>query len=338
MSNSVPGAATTNVVGYFNNQKYPIQLCISRIGITIEVKPGEYILDKKGRKINDPCFDAYRQLSRETSPVPVPLIMIPVQAPVATASDGHAVHQVTEFRMNQKGFREPIMPTPTPREPSAVNNPAIRGMSVEEARRLRLIRPVREIPEDYGVTDTDSAMPPRGPDIPVIKEARDMPVPVAPAAKVAPLPAPLVEAAVPSQAQLQADLAHMQTQAEQLDDDPNGFLNTVVPNPPAVALAAASATEPTPAAPAPAALPLPQLDEELSPSVPASPQSAPAYPWSEEPVVAPSTPAPSPLPPRKKFVCAADGRTFDFRSQLEQHVNRKFPHLREQLMAPYPKA
>ncbi len=323
MSNSVPGAATTNVVGYFNNQKFPLHLVISRLGITLEVKPGEYIRDVRGRKINDPVFDQYRQLSRETSPTPVPLIAIPVQAPIPTTSDGQSVRQVTEFKMNDRGFREPVMPIPQERAPMPINNPAIRGMSVDEARRLKLIRPVREVPEDYGIADTDSAMPPRGPDIPLIKEARDMPTPVNKAAQPAKLPPELTAPEeVPDRAALQQQLAESQEKAQALDENPNGFLNTIVPNPPMAPVVA---------------MPLPRLDDD-EPEVETTPVPVPE-PVLEAPAPAPlaTKPTPQPLPPRKKFICAADGRTFDFRSQLEQHVNRKFPHMRDQLLAAYPR-
>lgn len=38
----------------------------------------------------------------------------------------------------------------------------------------------------------------------------------------------------------------------------------------------------------------------------------------------------------QNFVCAADGKTFKFRSLLLRHVLRKFPHMKEDLMKPYP--
>lgn len=293
-----PVAATTNVVGYFNNQRYPINLVISALGITIEIKPGEYIRDRQGRKINDPVFDAYRQLSRETSPTPVAVIAIPVFKPVLPATDGQTVRQVTEFTRNERGFKVPVMPQPKDTPSVPYNNPAIRAMSVEEARRLRLIRPTRHVPEDYGVTDTDSAMAPRN--IPMIVEARDTPAPVPAAAMPAPLPKELLVPA-PNQAELQKALLEQQQQAEALDADPTGFLNTVVPNPPADAL------------------PVPQVEE------------------TPAPVPAPTKAPPQPLPPKRRFVCGADGRQFDFRSQLEGHVRRKYPHMLDELMAAYPK-
>lgn len=38
----------------------------------------------------------------------------------------------------------------------------------------------------------------------------------------------------------------------------------------------------------------------------------------------------------KRFVCAADGKPFNFRSELERHVRRNFPEMYEELMTPYP--
>lgn len=39
----------------------------------------------------------------------------------------------------------------------------------------------------------------------------------------------------------------------------------------------------------------------------------------------------------KAFVCAADGKGFDYRSQLVRHVERKFPDRKDELLARYPK-
>ncbi len=38
----------------------------------------------------------------------------------------------------------------------------------------------------------------------------------------------------------------------------------------------------------------------------------------------------------KRFICAADGKPFSYRSELERHVKRNFPEMYDQLMAPYP--
>lgn len=38
----------------------------------------------------------------------------------------------------------------------------------------------------------------------------------------------------------------------------------------------------------------------------------------------------------KRFICAADGRPFKFRSELERYVKRNYPDMYDELMAPYP--
>ena len=61
-----------------------------------------------------------------------------------------------------------------------------------------------------------------------------------------------------------------------------------------------------------------------------------------EPLDESSMPAPVLDPPPtepetgKRFVCAADGKPFSFRSELERHVKRNFPEMYAELMAPYP--
>jgi len=65
--------------GYYNGEKWPIQLVLSRLNITLNVQPGELILSRDGRKINDPFFEVFiaHALSRELSDVPVPINSIP---------------------------------------------------------------------------------------------------------------------------------------------------------------------------------------------------------------------------------------------------------------------
>jgi hypothetical protein len=43
-------------------------------------------------------------------------------------------------------------------------------------------------------------------------------------------------------------------------------------------------------------------------------------------------------PQQPKFVCAADGKTFSYRSHLKKHVLRKYKDRVDELMAPYPEA
>ena len=76
--------AMTRISGYYNSAKWPILLVIPRLKVPLHLLAGEYILDPKGRKINDPYFEAFAnhgQLSRDHSDVPVPIIGLSALAP-----------------------------------------------------------------------------------------------------------------------------------------------------------------------------------------------------------------------------------------------------------------
>jgi hypothetical protein len=65
------------LIGYFNGHKFPIQIYLSKPNITLMLQPGEFIMDTKGRKVNDPFFEVYaknNQLTREIATDPVPII------------------------------------------------------------------------------------------------------------------------------------------------------------------------------------------------------------------------------------------------------------------------
>ena len=67
---------TTSVAGYFNPQKHPIYIEITKISLKTELAPNAYIRDRNGRYINDPIFEAYcheKGLARAMSDTPVPI-------------------------------------------------------------------------------------------------------------------------------------------------------------------------------------------------------------------------------------------------------------------------
>jgi hypothetical protein len=101
--------ATTHTVGYYNGNKWPIQLVISKLNITLHLQPGEYILDQSRRKINDPFFDAYKQLSKEISDDPVPLLTVPAitTATAATSAGSSPVRATSKFVLDKSGRAPP---------------------------------------------------------------------------------------------------------------------------------------------------------------------------------------------------------------------------------------
>lgn len=353
---------TTNVVGYYNGNRWPIQLVISKLNITLTLEPGKYVLDRQGRKINDPYFEVFannKQLHRETSETPVPVIVIPEVTTTVTSAQTNPVRAVTEWKRNERGIREPVLNQPAPATaapalPAAVIASAtasVQPMSIEEARRRGLVRKTRDVPEDYGVTDT-TGLPPSG--IPKMKYALDPGVnkPAAPLPKEL-LALPKDDTANPTRAQLVAGLAQGSATPAPEEASANPFANTAVvnappnspivagtptPQPPVVLTEAVEVAEPPveeeptfetePESPLVGGLPAPALPEE---EVAATPAPAPAAP-------APAAPALRPITSASQFVCIACQAPFKWRSQLQKHAHQKHPERVRAIMAPYPEA
>jgi len=173
MSNS-SDATTTKVVGYYNGKAWPVHLVISELNLTLQLKPGDFIIDRQGRKINDPFFDKYAgQLAKEVSDKPVPILAVPKVNQTPAARDGMAVREVTEFTVDKRGQRTPVMPKPMKMpEPEAASFNPVHGMTLEQAKKMRLVKPTRIVPEDYGAAESDGS-PQHGGGIPEIKYATD---------------------------------------------------------------------------------------------------------------------------------------------------------------------
>jgi hypothetical protein len=349
---------TTKVIGYYNGNRWPIQLVISKLNITLVLKENEFILDRAtGQKINDPYFDIYvqnKQLMREEGDTDLPIIAIPVVTPNTPARDGNAVRSVTQFK-EVRGVRTPVLQTAQPevQQPLAHHASHI-GMSVEEARRLGFIRKTREVPEDYGTPDSPDT-PPRN--IPPIRYATDTT-----RTKPTELPKELTEAIAsePKAAPLVQQLAKAAATAPVVESP---FANTSIPaaaeaQSPLVSGKPTGAAVPMPVRPVarPAAqedeardeeppeeesvLPPPQLEGDNMIGVP-----EPVV--EEESVTEPVEELPPPLPrgakkvnpitPDNKFVCLACGKGFPFRSKLEQHAHQSHPQSVVHILSQYPK-
>lgn len=338
MSNE-QSAESTNIVGYFNGNRWPIQLVISRFNCTLHLQPGEFVLDKKQRKINDPFFEAYantRQLKRELSDKPVPIIRVPIASnttPTVPASqcDGQAVRSVTEWKIDSKGLRQPVIPGPANLPPQAVNKPSVIPMSLDEARARGLIGKQRIVPEDYGMTDTEGTPPSNPPPIKISVDSHMN-------RGVQPLPKELTEAAPdqPDRAPILQQLAAAST----VDVESGGFMNAVthhsppnVPVPMQAGTPPAALPEPTLEEPAVAEPPLEEAEEAPAP-VPRLPRAMQVPPAQPQPQ------APKPTTPRDRYVCASCGKPFQFRSQLLNHARTTAGHqaMIETIMAPYPLA
>jgi hypothetical protein len=87
-----------------------------------------------------------------------------------------------------------------PAQPPQSYNP-VKGYSVEEAKRLRFIKPTKPVPEDYGAEEGTGA-PKSGQEIPMIRYATD----TVRGNKPKPLPAELAQPATPQQQAIIAGL------------------------------------------------------------------------------------------------------------------------------------
>lgn len=344
---------TTNVVGYYNGNRWPIQVVASKFNVTLTLKSGEYILDRKGRKVNDPYFEVFannKQLHRELSNKPVPIIAIPeVTAANVVTQPTNPVKAVTEWTRDVRGHKQPVIPEPEPQpQPQGLPNAvvasateSVRPMTMDQARKLGYIRKVREVPEDYGVNDT-TGLPPSG--IPKMKYAIDPTV-----NKPAP-PLPKEMLALPkddpnrqTRSQLVAGLS--QSNAAPAPEDVNPFANAGVANAPAASpiqsgspIQESEQPEPVEEAPPEEIEDAPQAEEvvEEADVAPALPEPDLTEVATPEPAPEPVKPPLKPLTPKNNFVCMACGAPHKFRSQLLKHAQSKHPERVNAIMASYP--
>lgn len=330
---------TTNVVGYYNGNRWPIQIVASKFNITLTLKPGEYILDRAGRKINDPYFEVFvqnKQLHREVSETGVPSITVPeVVAPSTQAHQGNPVRAVTQWTRDARGIRQPVLTQPqpvlpTPTLPAAVvasASESVTPMSMEEARKRGLVRKTRDVPEDYGVNDT-TGLPPGN--IPKMRYALD------PSMNKPATPLPREMLALPkddpnrqTRAQLVSNLAQGVRTPPPEEASVSPFANTAVvnapPNSPIVAGAPITESNLPEAVEEPLTEALPQPQE-----VPEAGQPAVAIP------ARPVAPPMRPVTPKDQYVCMACAAPFKFRSQLYNHAKAKHADRLNAIMAAYP--
>jgi hypothetical protein len=291
-------ATKTNVIGYFNPNEYPLLLSISEHNMQIHLEPKKYIVDRTGALVNDPILNAYvgkGRLSRASDPKQqVDIVHLrpvnPAPAPgVAPTAFTHSVSQATGFQVKD-GRVQPIAPAPTAVQPAVVPPPVsynpVKAYSIEDAKRLKLIRPTRPVPEDFGAEETTGA-PKSGQEIPEIRYATDS----VRGPKPKPLPAELAQPATPQQA---AIIQGLERAATTNPDDPNVLQRTAK----SVVTEVISPILPPPAPPVPIlplsgpipGLPKPQLTESTAP---AARVSAPPIPKNPTP----TTMAPLPPPP-----------------------------------------
>ncbi len=133
---------TTLVSGYFNPNNCQIQLQISSLNASILLKPKEFILDAKGRKINDPIFDRYTKeygLAKEMSKTPIPILSI--RKPSVSTEPQYKVISFAGTQNPDIGVNGEIKSYPAPmrRNPALEGTSPVRAYTIEQAVKLKII-------------------------------------------------------------------------------------------------------------------------------------------------------------------------------------------------------
>ena len=281
---------TTNVIGYFNPNDYPMQIVVAEHNTTLHLNPKKWVTGRDGVSIiNDPILDNYvgkgrlARASDKTKTVPV----IRLRGVNATTPDGqtpniyqHPVYSATGFVRDANGQMSAVMATPTapqPTVPPPVSYNPVRAMSVEQARKLRLIKPTKQVSEDDGIPDTAGLSPIPGDRTPEIKYAVDTIRDAKPAIVVA---APLTGD--------QASIIERMNTAQTLDPESSDYADKAA----AIAVAKAGVQPVRQTAPPPPPSSSPLLEQLTKPHTNAA--VPPPFPTTPEPTV--MTPAELPEP------------------------------------------
>lgn len=358
--NETKAQSKTKVIGYSNPHQWPVYVEVSECNFRVTLPPGEYIKDRQGKYFNDPVFDDYvspKGLSRTEGDQDIPVYYVP--RIVRSSRPMPSVTQATAFVRDQQGSMQPVYSRAQNPEALAsvpANKTPYRGMTIEEARKAGLIGKPRIVPEDYGADETSGA-PGEAGRIPGIKYSIESNPKVNTQGK---LPNQLVEAdpSLPpgeaaTRVQIQQKLMRSAavatpTQLEtavEMEAEAQGVVPVQVPRP-VTSAAKAAIVQPKKPAPVPvrqAAMPAPVAitpatkqedegaDEQTGP-MPGVPE-----PLEETEMPDPNLQQETPdVPEGKRFVCLADGKAFNFRSELDRHVKRKYQDRAAELMQPYP--
>ncbi len=354
--------STTNVKGYFNPNSWPIFIEVSECNLKLELKPQEFIRDRKGNPINDPIFDNYvrpKGLSKEQSKVKVPINYVP-RVVLGENKNAHSVSSATRFEKD--GISGRMVPVyeqqAAPVAAPSVSRIPHQGMSMDEARKRGFVGKPLIVPEDYGVPDKAGA-PVNPSQIPRIKysmESNRRPV--------GQLPQEMLQEVQSGNASLVHSLEQSAKNSTLESENAAAIVRPVVQRMSSQLVGAQGAPVQSKPAPEPAPRTRQQKSVKAAPVKTTKPAvkavAAPVRRVATPVQEATPPPEPQPLPEPnlepaslpepnlemqaptivqgRKFVCLADGKAFRFRSELERHVNATFPANATQLLAPYPEA
>lgn len=300
------------VVGYFNSNNFPIRISISKYNLNIELRPGQFITDEHGRKVNDPVFEnqvGAMRLSRETSRARLPVNFL--KRPEDKVGDPHPIKLAKDFRTGPDRITQPTELIPQPRQPKYNKLPppgtqAVMGMSREMAEKIGLVKPV-VLPPESTITDTEGVPGRLTENVPMVEPARD----------ATPREAAEAKKRFEEVRRKEEEERRVWLEKGETVQSPTQFdqVETVLNERREAAQQQTDSVEDSMPKPN-----LPDTDNNLPEADTNTPSEAPASTSSQDP-----------------FICQADGKTFKFRSQLERHVLNNFQSRYDELMAPYPR-
>jgi hypothetical protein len=313
--------SSTKVVGYFNNNRWPVIISISAVNVNLTVSPrvpgrnDNYVIDRDtGKKINDPLLERFvgpDMLSRETSKTEVPLLLFPRPVQHVTDAHQHGVASSNQVIKDSRGIVQDssfdgviARNTGVPGGGPSNSGHSVATYTVEEAVKKRIFRPVI-IPDDSNAPKETDGQPARGDNLPPLMVARD---------------------ATPAEARRLAESGQVRMET------PVRMVNKNDPPPAAPEKAGEEEHEievddSTPVIDVGAQLKSLQAKLDVPEVAPPAPLVAPVAP----PVPVRTGPASRP----DKFVCSADGRSFKKKGYLLNHVKKHFADREKELMAPY---
>jgi hypothetical protein len=333
MSKRAPTPAElTTTTGYFNGNKYPLTINSNALALNITLQPGGYICERgpdgkmDGQRINDPRLDGFLQPGGLTKQLgdPTALVLlnttggkgIGVSAapwkpqPMPQQRAINPVQQVqrapTNVLVSDRKQPGGIMP-PKPHAPSDKGSAGFTGGPMAKKPELPGFTPtginpaVRAFPGREGVAEAEARN--------VIRRAR--PPIEGPDAEdgLSAKNAPYVDEIVTPGA--------LRRQQEAAPKPPAGGPRVTITTP-----VGAPPKEPAPVVLTDATVKIPESDVYEGADLP-------------DPTV-PDAPAPAALPEaQKKFVCAADGKSYTRFDNLKKYVLKTYPDRADELLAPY---
>jgi hypothetical protein len=147
---------STKIIGFFNANRWPINIQSSELGVTIFLRNhGEYLVSRDGKKVNDPRLEKYcgvYGLAKEEGKADLPINWIRPPATQAASLFGFEAGKVVR---SSDGNTTAAPSAPPAHQPHQQITP-VGAMSMAQARKLGLVESSKPLPEDDPTAPVDS--------------------------------------------------------------------------------------------------------------------------------------------------------------------------------------